>query len=90
MIPHVHVHRRRHDYRRCGGEVKCCQKVAGDSLSEVGQNVSRRRRDHEPIDGLSDRNVLDRGVDVGLMSIARREHTGNDFFSRERGEGEGT
>ena len=53
-------------------------------------HVRRRRRNHERVNRLRDRDVLDRGIDVGLMLFIRREHAGNDFLSGKRGEGEGT
>ena len=89
MIPHVDVHGGRHDNRRGGREIERGQEVAGDALREVSQNVGRGGRDHERVDGLRDRDVLDGGIDVGRMLLAGSEHAGDDFFSGERGEGEG-
>ena len=75
MIPHVDVHGGRDDDRRGGREIKSGQKIAGDSLREVSQNVRRRRRDHERINGLRNRNVLDGRVDVGFMLFAAWQRT---------------
>ena len=88
MIPHVHVHRGRDDDGRGGREIERGQKIAGDSLREVRENVGRGGSDDEGIDRLRDGDVLDGGVDVGLMLFAGREHAGDDFFSGESGEGE--
>jgi len=45
---------------------------------------------NERIDRLRNRNVLDGGIDIGLMLFARRKHTGDHFFTGERCEGKGT
>ena len=90
MVPHVHVHRRSHNDRRCRGKVQRGQKVSGHSLREVGKNISSSWGYHERIDRLRDRDVFDGRVDVGFMRFVRREHAGDDFLSGKRGKGEGS
>ncbi len=90
MIPHVDVHRRSHDDWSRGGEIKRGEKVAGDALREVGQNIGSGGRNKQSVNRLRHGNVLDGRVDVGSVLFARREHSGNHFFAGERGEGKRT
>src|SRR5437764_12115753 len=52
-------------------------------MSEFGDYVCRGRRYHQGVNGLGNRNVLDRGFDVRLLS-AYTEKIGSDFFPAER------
>jgi hypothetical protein len=88
MVPHVHVHRGRdHDWGG-GGEIKRGEKVAGDALREVSQNIGGGGSNEESVNRLRDRNVFDGGVDVGNVVFGGREHSGDHFFAGERSEGE--
>ncbi len=87
MVPHVDVHRRCDNDRCSRCEIQRRQEVRRDALREVSQNIGCGGNNDESIDRLRDCNVLDGGIDVGLVFLAGREHAGNDFFSGERGEG---
>ena len=89
MIPHVDVHRRSDD-DGCGGrEVERGQEITGNPLRKLRQYVGGRRRDHECIDRLCNRNMFDSGIDVGL-GVSSLEHAGDNFFPGKCGEGERT
>ena len=88
MVPHVDVHGGRHDDRRGSSEIERGEKIAGDALREVGQNIGRGRSDYECVNRLRDRDVLDGGLNIGLMLFASRKHSGDDFFTGQSGEGE--
>ena len=90
MVPHVNVHCRGHDYRAGGGKVESSKKVAGDSLSEVRENIGGGGRDYQSVDRLRNCNVFNRRINIGRVLFPRRKHPGNNFFSGESGEGEGT
>ena len=83
----IYVHRGSDD-DRCGGrEVERGQEITGNPLREFRQYVGGRRRDHECVDGLCNRNVLYGGVDVGL-GVSGFEHARDDFFAGKGGKGE--
>ena len=71
MIPHVHVHRRSDDDRSRGREIKRGEKVAGDALREVRQNVGSGGSNQQSINRLRDGNVLDGGIDIGERALRR-------------------
>ena len=73
MLPHVDVHGRSDDDRRFGREVKGREKIVGDALREVRENIGGGRRDEQKINSLRDGDVLDGAFDVGrLRAVARR------------------
>jgi len=47
MLPHIHVHRGRHEDRRGGGQVEGGEKIVGDAVGEFGQDVGRGRSDNQ-------------------------------------------
>ena len=59
MLPHIHVHRRSHQHRRSGRQIHRGQKIVGDAVGKLGQNVGRGRRDHQRIGPLRLADVLD-------------------------------
>ena len=88
MIPHIHVHRRRDDYRGGAGKVQRGQKIVGDAAREFRENIGSGGSDEKQIGTLRDGDVLDGTFQVGFAA-GFREKIGDDFLPAERGEGEG-
>ena len=72
MLPHVDVHGGSDDDRRSGGEVQRAEEIVGDALGELGEGVGGGGSDQQSVDGLRNRDVLDGGVEVGLLGRRRR------------------
>ena len=59
MVPHVDVHGRSNHDRRSGGEIQRGEKVVGDAVSELGQDVGGSGSDDERVGPLRLGDVLD-------------------------------
>ena len=59
MLPHVHIHRRRHQHRRVRGQIHGGQKIVGNAVRKFGQDVGRCRSNDQRFGPLRFANVLD-------------------------------
>ena len=57
-------------------------------MRKLGNHVRGCRCDQQAVDGLCDGDVLDGGVEIGLLG-RRAEHAGDDLLAGKSGEGEG-
>ncbi len=89
VLPHVYVHRRRHDYRSRGCQIQGGQKVCGGAVGELGQRVGRCRCHQQCVDRLRHADVLDRGAGIRLRCTVG-EHFGDDVLARQSREGQRT
>ena len=71
MIPHVHVHRRSNHDRSSGREIKRGEKIAGDALRKVRQNIGSGGSNQQSVNRLRDRDVLDGGIDIRSRALRR-------------------
>ena len=69
MLPHVHVHRRSHQNRRRRGQVHGGQKIVGDAVRKLGQNVGGRRSNDQRIGPLRLADVLDAVLFDGCVVV---------------------
>jgi hypothetical protein len=77
MFEHVRVHRRRDKHRRFRREVQRGQKIVGDAVGELADDICGRGGDDEEIDGGRHRDVLNtrtRPFDVGPGLELVRQH----------------
>ncbi len=63
VLPHVDVHGRRDDEWSLGGQAKRSEEIVSDAVSHLGQHVGRGGGDHEGVDRLCHRDVLDGALD---------------------------
>ena len=49
VFPHLAVHRRRHQQRAIAGEGQCAQQIIGEAIGELGDEISRCRRNQQRI-----------------------------------------
>ena len=82
MVPHVDVHRRSNDNRRCGRQIQRRQKIVGDTVGELRDDVGGGRSNEQQIDRRRERDVLDIGIHAGLELI------GDDAPARDCLEGD--
>ena len=64
VLPHVHIHRRRNDYGSFRGEIKCGEKIFGDSVREFSEDVGSGGSYKQQVDALGDGDVLDRAFHI--------------------------
>ena len=88
MLPHVHVHGRRDDHRRGGGEIESGEEIVGDAVRKFSEDTGRGRRDDQGVGRLRGIDVFDGGVEIIVGRFGRGPQAGDDFVSGERGEGE--
>jgi hypothetical protein len=88
MLPHIHVHRGRHEDRRRGGQVEGGQEVVGDAVRELGQNVGRGRSDDQRVGPLRLADVFDGRVISAAGGSGIVPQAGNDLVAGERGKRE--
>ena len=67
MLPHINVHRGGQDYRSGGRQKEGSQKIVSLSMNKFRENICRRRSDEQSLNGLRDRNMLDRGIKIRLF-----------------------
>ena len=78
VLPHLGVHRRRHQHRRARREQRGGEQVVGDAGRVLAERLGGARRDHDEIGGLAEARVRDRLGTVeqrrarGLRRRARR------------------
>ena len=89
MLPHVDVHRRSHDHRCSGGKKQRGQEIVGFSVGKFRERIRGGWRNYESINGLRHSNMLDRGVEIRLLS-AGAPQSGDDLLSGERSKGQRT
>ena len=91
MVPHVDVHGRCDHHGSGRSQIKCGQKIVGDALRELGENVGGGRHHQQRVNRLRHRDMLDRRIDVGLgiLVAAGSKHVGDDLFTGERGKSQG-
>ncbi len=82
VLEHLRVHGRRDEDGRAGRRVERGQKIVGDSVGELADDVGRGGRDEQQIDRRGQRDVLDVGVG------ARLELVGDDAPARDGFEGD--
>ena len=82
MLPHAAVHRRRHHHRAAGGQQQRGEEIVGDAVRGLGQEVRGGRRHDDGGGALGERDVLDRGLALGIEEIGQHRPAG------ERAEGE--
>ncbi len=70
-----------------GREVECAEKIVGDALRELGDDVGRGRGNQQSVNRLGNSNVLDRRVEVRLLGV-RPEQSGDDLLAGQRREGQ--
>ena len=70
MVPHIYVHRRSHQNRRRRGKIHRGQKVVGNSMRELGQNIRRRRCHHQRLGPLRLADVLNPVLLAGRFTRA--------------------
>ena len=57
VFPHFSVHGRREQNRRAGRERDCGQRMTGQAVRQLRDDVRRRGRDHEQIGAIRQRDV---------------------------------
>ncbi len=58
VVPHIHVHGRRHQHRRLRSQVHCAEKIVGNAVGKLGQNICCGRSNNQRIGPLRLANVL--------------------------------
>ena len=79
--PHFAVHGRREQNRRAGGECDRGQRMTGEAVRELRDDVRGRGRDEEQIRAVGERNV------TGMPALFFVVETGRDRIFRERLQG---
>ncbi len=83
VLEHLRVHGRRDEDGSAGGRVERGQKIVGDSVGELADDVRRGRRDEQQIDRRGQRDVLDVGVGARLELVGD-DAPARDGFERDR------
>ena len=68
MLPHIHVHGGRDDDGRGGRQIERAEEVVGNALRELRDNIGRSRRDQQAVDRLGNGDMLDRRIEIGVLS----------------------
>ena len=88
VLPHIYVHRGGYDYGSFRREVQGRKKIFGYAVREFSEDVGGGGRDEQQVNSLGDGYVFDGAFDVGGGGACGGEDVGDDFLSRERGEGQ--
>jgi len=88
MVPHVHVHGRRYQHRRGGGEKHRGEKIVGETVRKFGQNVGCGGSHYERVGPLRFSDVIDAVLLGGIFRAPIFPKAGDHFVPGERGKGE--